>query len=248
MTGRRELTPSDVRGLVFEALDVIADAQSKLQLPICPHLEETRERLRGGEFRAEPFIADRGGPYDMDHGAFEPPSTIILDSSLPFCDWPLSIPEFPEALARYCATHEVIHADDHTGGDRLLRETRGHILREHGDKLESGMFIIEAEGGGDSIRSWEELAELWANQYVDMVTHYRSYVALRHRRLPKLDYIWAGLNKDFFPPNLLTRIERQRGVEYVFDVIERRAGSYCLIDALREFESIGERSAYRYTV
>jgi len=248
LIGRRGLTSGDVRMLVFEAIGMIADAQRDLELPICPHLEETRERLRGGEFRVEHLNGDRGGPYAMEYGTFEPPSTIILDSGLPFCDWPLSIPQLPDTLAHYCTTHEVIHADDYTGGDRLLSETRRHILREHGDKLEKGMTIIELEGGGDCIRGHEELAELWAIQYVDMVTHYRAYVALRHRRLPKLDYIWAGLRKDFFPPTLLTAIERQRGVDYVFDIIDRQAGGYCLIDALKEFESIGERSAGRYTV
>jgi hypothetical protein len=248
LIGRRGLTSGDVRNLVFEAIGNIADAQRELNMPICPHIEETRERLRGGEFRVEHLAGNRGGPYAMEYGIFEPPSTIILDSELPFCDWPLSIPQLPDTFAHYCTTHEVIHADDYTGGDRLLSETRRHILREHGDKLEKGMMIIEMEGGGDCIHSYEELAELWATQYVDMVTHYRAYVALRYRRLPKLDFIWAGLRKDFFPPTLLTNIERQRGIEYVFDIIDRQAGNYCLIDVLREYESIGERSADSYTV
>ena len=255
MTGRRELTSDDVRRLVFEAIGMIANVQRELELPICPRIKETSERLRGGEFRAELLNGNRGvltvngsRPYAMDYGAFEPPSTIVLDSRLPFCDRPLDIPQLPDTLAHYCATHEVIHADDHTGGDRLLSETRRHILKDHGDKLEKGMQIIEQEGGTDCIDGQEELAELWAMQYVDMVTHYRAYVVLRHRRLPKLDFIWTGLRNDFFPPTLLTRIERHRGAGYVFDIIIRRAGDYCLIDALREFESIGEKSACTYTV
>ncbi len=248
MIGRRELTSSDVRKLVFEAIGMVADAQRELDLPICPHLEETHERLLGGEFRAEPLPRTRTGPYAMDYGAFVPPSTIILESRLPFCDRPLSIPQLPRTLARYCATHELIHADDNTGGDRLFSETRRHILKDHRDKLESGMEIIEWEGGSGCISSYEELAGLWSVQYVDMLTHYRAYVVLRHKQLPKLDFIWAGLRNQYFPPNLLTCIERQRGVNYIFDIIARRAGEYCLIDALKESASINESNAYRYTV
>jgi len=248
LLGRRGLTSDDVRELVFEAIGLIEDAQRELDLPICPHIEETSESLRDGEFRAEPLPRNRSGPYAMDYGAFEPPSTIILDSGLPSCDCPLSIPGLPDTLARYCATHEVIHADDHTGGDRLLVETRRHILKDHGDKLERGMMIIEQEGGGDCIRSYEELADLWAMQYVDMATHYRAYVVLRHKQLPKIDFIWAGLRNDLFPPHMFTCIERDKGVSYVLGIITQHAGEYCLIDALRESEGIREKNACRYTV
>ncbi|MFQ6053060.1 MAG: hypothetical protein ACE5OO_02365 [Candidatus Bathyarchaeia archaeon] len=247
MIGRKELTSEDVRKLVFKAIELIADAQRELELPICPHLPETRGRLRRGRFRAEPLRRRSGRPYAMEYGCFEPPATIVLDSNLPFCDRPFSIPQLPLSLAAYSATHEVIHADDHTGGDRMLVETRRHILNDHQDKLERGMEIIE-QGGGGCIRSYEELAALWAMQYVDMATHYRAYVVLRHRRFPKLDLIWAGLRNDFFPPHLLSHIERQKGTGYVFDIITRRAGEYCLIDAFRESESIGEKNTLIYTV
>lgn len=246
--GRRELTSDDVRKLVFEVIGMIMDAQRELDLPICPNIEETRERLRDGRFRAEPFTGKKGGSYAMDYGAFEPPSTIILDSGLPFCDRPLTIPKLPGTLAAYSATHEVVHADDHTGGDRLLAATWRHILEHHVDKLEKGMRIVEREGGRDCIDSHEELARLWAVQYVDMVTHYRSYVVIRHKRLPKIDFVWTRLRDNFFPPNLFTSIESQRGTRHVFDIITRRAGEYCLIDALRESQHIRERNASRYTV
>jgi len=246
--GRRELTSDDVRKLVFKAIEMIMDAQRELDLPICHHIEETRERLRSGEFRADPLPRNRGGTYEMDYGAFEPPSTIVLDSWLLYCDRPLSIPKLPGTLASYCATHEVTHADDHTGGDRLLKVTRRHILKDHGDKLEKGMQIIEREGGSDCIDGYKELAGLWAVQYVDMVTHYRSYVVLRHKRLPKLDFVWARLRDHFFPPNLLTCIENQRGIRHVFDIITRQAGEYCLIEALRDSQQISERNTLRYLV
>jgi len=248
LTGRRGLTSNNVRKLVFEAIGMIEETQRELDLPLCPYLEETRERLRGGEFRAEPLPRERPGAYAMDYGSFEPPSTIILDSRLPFCDSPLSIPQLPGTLARYCATHEVIHADDYTGGDRLFSATCNHILKDHRDELEKGMQVIEQKNGRDCIGGYEELAGLWAVQYVDMVTHYRAYVVLRHRRAPKLDMVWGGLRNLFFPPHLLTCIERQRGIDRVFDIITRRAGEYCLIDAMKEFKRISEKNMCMYTV
>lgn len=248
MMGRRELTSDDVRKLVFKAIGMIMDVQKELGLPICPHMDETRERLRNGEFRAEPLPKNGHCSYEMDYGAFVPPSTIILDSWLMYCDRPLSIPHLPSTLASYCATHEVTRADDHTGGDRLLSATRRHILEDHGDKLKKGMQIIEREGGHDCITGYKELAGLWAAQYVDMVSHYRCYVVLRHKQLPKLDYVWARFRDNYFPPNLLTCIERQRGISQVFDIITRRAGEYCLIEALRESQQIRERDASSYTV
>lgn len=253
--GRRALTSEDVRKLVFLAIEMIGDVQRETKLPICPKIDETQERLRKGDFRTEilnlerySMDFDRNRPYKMDYGAFEPPSTIILDSELPFSDKPLSIPQLPETLAIYSATHEVIHADDFTGGDTLQAKTCKHILRDHMDKLEKGMWVIEQGDDTGCIGSLMELAELWALQYVDMVTHYRAYYVLRHRQLPMLDLIWSGLHNDFFPPTLLTFIERHRGADYIFDTVTRRAGSYCLIEALREFEGIGEKSACSYTV
>lgn len=248
MLGRRELTSEDVRVLVFESIRLIDEAQEKLELPICPNIEGTRERLRRGRFRAVPLPKKRGGSYHMAYGSFEPPATITLDSGLPFCDRPLDIPEIPYTMARYTAAHEVIHADDHVGGELMFTATREHILGDHGDKLFRGMEIIECEGGCDLIRSRDDLAGFWAMQYVDMITHYRAYVALRRHRFPWLDMIWEVLYDGFFPPNMLTRIEGEKGTRYVFDAIIGNAGEYCLIDALMESESIGEKNACRYTV
>lgn len=246
--GRRELNSEDVRGLVFESIRMIVEAQRDLELPICPNIDETHERLREGIFRAAPIPRKRGRSYHMDYGSFNPPATITLDSRIPFCDRPLHMPELPKTLAQYTASHEVIHADDHTGGDRMFTATREHIFRDHHDKLEKGMQIIEGEGGCKYIHSYDDLACLWAMQYVDMITHYRAYVVLRHRRFPKLDLIWSRLRNDFFPPNLLTRIEREKDIKYIFESIIGRAGEYCIIDALMETESISERNASRYTI
>jgi hypothetical protein len=246
--GRRELTPGDVRKLVFESMGLIDEAQKELDLPICPNINETRECLKGGKFRVASLPLTSSSLYQMVYGSFDPPATITLDCDLPFCDWPLDIPEFPRTMARYAATHEVIHADDHTGGDTMFTATMEHILDDHRDKLERGMEIIDGDGGCESIGCHRDLAGLWTMQYVDMITHYRAYVTLRHRRFPRLDMIWACMQDGFFPPSLLTHIEGARNTEYIFDVVIGRAGEYCLIDALMESASIGERNACSYTV
>ncbi len=248
MIGRRELTPKDVRKLVFESIRLIDEAQRDLRLSICPKLEETRERLRFGRFRVSPLPQERGGSYHTAYGSFDPPATITLDSGLPFCDRPFYIPEIPNTLAHYTASHEVIHADDHYGGDRLFLATREHILREHRDKLLRGMEIVEREGGCDLIRCLDDLACFWAMQYVDMVTHYRAYVTLRHHRFPRLEMIWECLDDGFFPPNMLTKIEVEKGARYIFNVTMGSAGEYCLVDALMESEGIKSKNSCRYTV
>jgi hypothetical protein len=248
LMGRRELTSGDVRKLVFKSIGMIVKTQRELKLQICPNIDETRERLRDGIFRAEQMPRNKVKPYHMDYGSFDPPATITLDSRLPFSDEPLHMPELPQTLEHFTATHEVIHADDYTGGDWMFTATREHILCEHRDKLEKGMRIIETERGSECIRSSEDLACLWAMQYVDMITHYRAYVVLRHHQFPKLDQIWRHLHNDFFQSNLLTQIEREKDIRYVFDHIIRRAGEYCIVDALKESVSIGKSKASRYTI
>ncbi len=50
-----------------------------------------------------------------------------------------------------------------------------------------------------------------------------------------------------FPPRMLTEIEREKGTKSVFESI-RNVGEYCLIDALIESSSIGDRAACNYAV
>lgn len=227
---------------------MIIEVQRELQLPICPNIFETQKRLHSGIFRATSIQRRSGDVYNMDFGSFDPPATITLDSRIPFCDKPLNMPQLPPTLAHYTATHEVIHADDHTGDDRVFKATCEHILSDHYDKLEKGMLLIEKEGGCDSIRSFEDLALYWAMQYVDMLTHYRAFIILRHKNFPKLDMIWSLLRNDLFPPSLLTGIEREKNTRYIFESIIGRAGEYCIIDALKESASISKRNADRYAV
>jgi hypothetical protein len=244
---RKELSPSDVRELVFEAIILVAESQRELDLPICPNIEMTWKILKDGIFRSTHLPNNGSGFYRMAFGAFEPPATIIMDSRIPFCDRPLNIPEVPHTLLRYIATHEVIHVDDHLGGDALYNGTKKHILRDHGDKLERGMEFIAKEESCDQIGDQSDLASLWAMQYVDMVTHYRAYVTLRQRDFPRLDLVWSKMQDMLFPPKLLTEIERERGTKNVFESI-RDVGEYCLIDALMESSSIGDRAACKYAV
>ena len=184
----------------------------------------------------------------MDFGNFQPPNVIYLDKRLPYCDHPMNIPDFAETMIAYSGIHEVIHADDHTGGDRLLLATRKHILETHEDKLEKSMEILRKDGGAQCIDGYDDLASLWAVQYVDMVTHYRSYVVLRHLKFPKLDEIWSRLRNDYFPPNLLTNIEVTKGANYVFALFTEKMGEYCLIEALDEYNKIKEKATASYMV
>lgn len=248
MIGRRILTSEDVRELVFQSIELIAYAQEELDLPICPSILETHERLKRGVFKASLPPKKIAGHYHMAYGSFDPPSTIILDGYLPFCDWPMDIPKVADSMTQYTSTHEVIHADDHTRGDHILHATKEHIFEEHQDKLEKGMQVIETRQETDCICSYEDLASLWAMNYVDVLTHYRTYVVLRHHDLPRLEMIWDLMQDELFPPGLLTRIEAERDTRYIFDSIICRPGSYCLIDALMESNSISAKNATTYTV
>jgi hypothetical protein len=248
LISRRELTSEDVKKYVFEAFGLIEKAQVELRLPICLNLDLTSQILKKGKFEATPLPWRRADNYQMAFGAFKPPDTIILDSRIPFCDKPFNIPDIPRTLVYYTATHEIIHADDHVGGDLMYYATQEHILSEHEDKLKKGMRAIEEGAYCDNIRSYEDLACLWAVQHVDMVTHYRTYVVLRHSRFPKLDLIWNITQNEAVPPTMLTDIEKARNARYVFESIMGCMGEYCIIDILMETKSIGYKTAMNYTV
>lgn len=248
MTLRKELSDGDVRNIVQESIKLITSTQNDTRLPISPNIGSTRNRLNKGEFKAMNINNRRNRAYAMDFGTFQPPNIIHLDKRLPSCDHPMHMPDFTDTMITYTGIHEVIHADDHTGGDKLLLATRQHILESHVDKLETSMKIILDDGGYIGIESYDDLASLWAVQYVDMVTHYRSYVVLRHHKYPKLDQIWSRLRNDYFPPNLLTNIEVTKGVEYVFSLFTEKVGEYCLIEALDEYQKLKEKQSLSYMV
>jgi len=248
LTIRNRLNDSDVENLVFNAIELIDEVQIELGLPISPHIMATWERLRHGVFKAVPIKKQSNDSLSMDFGSFIPPDTIILDYDLPSSDNPLHMPELAETLTIYSAVHEVIHAGDHTVGNILFLETCDHILKEHRDKLRKGMKVIREKGGSECIKGIHDLASLWAMQYVDVVTHYRSFVVLRHKEFPKLDHIWCRLRDEHFPPNLLTCIERHNDMEYVFSLFTEKEGEYCFIEAFKEYQKIKEQQANTYTV
>ena len=237
-----------MRQLVLGSVELLREAQIQLNLRICPNLLHTREVLREGEFYADSLVNLKDCTYSMDYGCFTPQHTIMLDRNLPFSDRPLDIPELASTLSLYSAVHEVIHADDYLGGNNLHKSTREHMLQNHRDKLDNAMEFISSEEGNDCIKTVAELVNLSAGHYVDMVTHYRSYVALSYAGAPRLEMIWDRLRTECFPPNLLTMIEADKGRDYVFNLFTEKIGSYCLIDAFEEMESIGKRNASHYTV
>ncbi len=248
MTLRRELSDRDVQRIVEESIDLIKSTQDETQLPISPNIHSTFHRLKRGKFKAEYINEKENRAYAMKFGTFHPPRTIILDKRLPSCDHPLDMPDFAETMMAYCGVHEVIHADDHTGGDKLLLASKKHILESHENKLEKSMKIIMDEGDTSCIKGYDDLASLWAIQFVDMITHYRSYVVLRHSEYPKLEHIWASLRNDLFPPNLLTNIEIVKGLNYVFSLFTDKMGEYCMIEALDECSRLKEKRCASYMV
>jgi hypothetical protein len=195
-----------------------------------------------------PLNEKRHGKVQMDFGSFIPPDTIILDDDLPNSDYPLNIPELAKTLTYYSAVREVIHASDHIEGNSLLLKTRSHILQEHKDKLRKGMEVIEEQGGAKCINDYKDLSSFWALQYVDVVTHYKSYIVLRFKKFPKIEDIWSRLLEEPLPPNLLTCIERHKDMLYIFELFTEKKGRYCIIEAFQEYQEIKEKQVNSYTV
>lgn len=248
--GYRELTSEDVRELVFKAVELVKEVRDGRRLPICLRIEETEKRLAGGIFKAEeiPYEKRANSFYALNYSYFEPPSTISLDRRRPFWDNPLDLPEMVETATHFCAVHEVIHADDYREGNRVVTETVRHIGEAHQDKLKTSIRLLKESGAPEFIKRRKTLMRIWARQYADMITHYRTYLILRQRRFPKIDYLWSCLYSNYFPPNILTAIEREKGVNYVLRRITEDIGNYCLIEALKESEEISKKNAERYTV
>ena len=245
-----ELTSEDVRKLVFKAVDLIVEVRDETRLPLCPNVEETGKRLEKGTFKAEkmPYERRMKSFYAFTYSYFCPPSTISIDSRRPFWDKPLVFPEIVDTALQYCAVHEVIHAYDFGQGNRIVAETARHIEKAHPDKLKTSIALLRRSQAPNFLRHGENLVKIWSEQYADMVTHYRTYIILSHKQLPKVDYIWSWLGSHYFPPNLLTSIECGKGQEYVLKRITDGIGEYCLVEALGEVDQILESNSKRYTV
>lgn len=239
-----------MRRLVLDAIGLIKDVRGEAGLPICLGIEETSSRLLKGVFKAEKISRERRADsfYALNYSYFEPPSTISLDKRRPFWDSHMDLPELVETATRYCAVHEVIHADDYGDGNRVIMETMRHIGEAHQDKLKISLRLLKRSHAPEFLKSKEALIRMWAEQYADMITHYRTYLVLRQKRFPKIDYLWSCLYSDYFPPNLLTAIECEKGVNYVLRRITEDIGKYCLVEVLDEAEEISKKNAEKYTV
>jgi hypothetical protein len=239
-----------VRRLVIDAIGLIKDVRGESGLPICLGIEETSSKLLGGVLKAEEIPHERRANsfYALNYSYFEPPSTISLDKRRPFWDDPLALPELVETATRYCAVHEVIHADDYREGNRVIKETMRHIEEAHQDKLKISLKLLKRSYAPSFIKRKGALARMWAEQYADMITHYRTYLVLRQKRFPKIDYLWSCLYSDYFPPNLLTAIECEKGVNYVLKRITENIGKYCLVEVFDEADEISRKNADKYAV
>lgn len=248
MNGRIELNSNDVQEIVIECIDRIENVQMALNLPICLNIEKTKEQLHEGFFKIESFIMRRTGRYRLDYASFKPPSTIVLNSQILTCEKDLNTIGIYPSLVRYCITREVLKVDDYVGGNIMLNKTREHILRDHTDKLEKGMQIVIINEGEDYIKDLEDLAYLWANQYIEMVNNYKAYVVLRHHKLPKLNLIWNLLKDELFSPSIFTCLENHLGTSGVFNIITNMIGRYCLIEALNESKKILDENVSKYVI
>ncbi|MBM3292092.1 hypothetical protein FJY84_05390 [Candidatus Bathyarchaeota archaeon] len=248
MIERRQLSDNDVRRIILGSVELVIEAQKNLRLNISPNILETKKNLFYGNLLAETPLNTSECAYGMDYGCFTPPSTIKLEGRLPFSDHPMDLPDLASTLTLYSAVHEVVHADDFIGGDKLFFKTKKHMLNDHYDKLQSALNFIHKQGENNCIRTINDLVKLSAKHYVDMVTHYRSYIILRYSAVPKLDLIWDRLNDYYFPPNLLTKIEYDKGVDYIFSLFNEKAGKYCLIEAFDEYENISKKNLNKFVV
>ena len=207
-----------------------------------------KKHLREGSFKIEPFNMRLTGRHKLEYASFKPPSTIVLNSRILTCEKDLNVRDIYSPLVHYSITREVLKMDDYIGGNILLKRTMEHILKDHRDKLESGMLIVRNNNGEEYIKSIEDLASLWASQYVEMIMHYKTYVVHRYHKLPKLDFIWNLLKEELFPPSIFTCLENHLGINGVFDIITNMIGKYCLIEALNESKKIFDQNASKYVI
>ena len=244
------LTSDDVKNLVVQGVKLIKEVRETVAPGLCPSIERTEELLAQGCFKTEKISLERrlNSFYPLNYSYFEPPSTITLDSRGPFWDKHLDMPDLTKTATSYCAAHELIHADDYLNGIRIAEETASHIETEHRDKLEASIKLLKKTAAPDFIQKEDNLVRIWAQQYADMATHYRTYLVFRHKQLPRIDYIWSALANHFFSPTILCQIEKSRGIDYVLDRITKGVGRWCLVDALMEADEACRKSATPYAV
>lgn len=250
MIEQEKLTSGRVRKLVLRSVDLIRETRDGLNLPLFSRIEETGRKLENGVFRAEKFPLRRLSHrvYTKAYGYFKRPSTIVLDEDLPLSGKLFNQPSLATTATYYCAVHEVIHADDYTDGNRIIRETLLHIQRKHGDELAEASTILSKHSRGRWRGSRKEVMNTWAYQYVDSATHYRTYLVLKHKKFPQIDNIWVSLYTSIFSPRLFTTIEQEKGLNYTANLLSEQIGSVCIIEIAKEFEENSRKRAGVYTV
>ena len=234
----------------MESIDLVRETRDELNLPLFRKIEETGKRLRKGSFRAERFPVRRLSHliYAKAYGYFKRPSTIVLDEDLPLLGEPFNQPLLARTAAYYCAAHEVIHADDYTDNNRIIKETLRHIQGKHKNELEKASIALSRYSRGTWGGSREAVIHTWAYQYTDSATHYRAYLVLHHKKFPKIDDIWVSLYNSIFSPRLFTTIEKEKGLSHTANLLSKGIGRVCIVEISQEFEEISRKKAGTYTV
>ncbi len=250
MINQEKLTSDRVRRIVLRSLDLIKETRDELDLPLFRRIEETGKRLENGIFRAEkfPFHLLSHSVYAKAYGYFKSPSTIVLDETLPLSGKIFNQTLLATTATYYCATHEVIHADDYTDNNRIIKETLHHIKKKHKNKLAEASAILSRHSRSRWKGSQEEVMNTWAYQYADSSTHYRTYLVLNHKKFPKIDNIWVSLYNSIFSPRLFTAIEAGKGIQYTANLLSEQIGKICVVELAKEFEEISRKKAGLYTV
>jgi hypothetical protein len=247
---QKKLSSDTVRRLVLKSVELVRETRDDLNLPLFKQIEKTGERLKHGIFRAESFLLRwlSHFVYAKAYGYFKSPSTIVLDEDLSSSGKLFNQPLLATTATYYCAVHEVIHADDYTDNNKIIRETLRHIERKHMDKLAEASSILSRHSRRTRRRGQRVVMKTWAYQYVDSATHYRAYLVLKHKKFPKIDNIWVSLYNSIFSPTLFTTIEKEKGLQYTVNLLSEQIGRMCIVEIVKEFEKISQKKARAYTV
>jgi hypothetical protein len=246
---QEKLTPDRVKMLVLRSAALIRETRDELNLPLFRRIEDTQRRLEHGTFRAEPFPVHRLShfAYAKVYGYFRKPSTIVLEEALPLSGKLFDQPLLATTATYYCATHEVIHADDYTNNNGIIKNTLRHIRRKHKDELAEASEILSKHSKVRWTGSENAIINTWTYQFADAATHYRTFLVLKHKKFPKIDNIWVSLYNSIFSPSLFTTIEDAKGLQYTTSLLSKHMGKICIIEIVKMFEAISRKKTDLYT-
>jgi hypothetical protein len=244
-----KLTPDRVKMLVLKSAALIRETRDELNLPLFRKIEDTTRRLTHGTFRVKTFPVHRLSHFvhTKVYGYFQKPATIVLDEALPLSGKLFNQPLLSTTATYYCATHEVIHADDYTDNNRIVKDTRHHIEKEHKDELAEAATILSQYSKVSWTGRERDIINTWTYQFVDAATHYRTYLVLKHKEFPKIDNIWVSLYNSIFSPSLFTTIEDAQGLTYTSSILSERVGKICILEIAKIFEATSGKKTALYT-